>query len=285
MERLGTIRARIDSAAQLQDVVAAMRSLAALRMQQAAEIRGGARRYADIVAAALKQALLLAGDGPSAPPLRPRRALLVFSAEHGFVGGYAEAVTEAARAAAPAVMLAVGNRGAQSLIDAGQSLDWVLPMASHAGGLPDVARRIADELASRLAADEFTHLDVIHGQVEDGARWRIVRQALFPPDLGRFRNGSVADDPPIHHLPAPELLARIVEEHVLADLVLAATESLAAENAARLEAMTAAGDNIQRKLDDLGNQERILRQEQITEELLDVINGAELLFGTSARRP
>ena len=282
MERIGTIKARIDSVAQLQNVVAAMRSMAAMRIQQANEMLGGARRYADIIAAALSQALMLAGDTGAGPARTARRALLVFSAEHGFVGGYAEALAEAAAATAPDVLLAVGGKGAQSLAEAGRAPDWGLPMASHAGGLPDVARRVADEVVRRLAAGDFTHLEVMFGQVRNGARWRITRQALLPPDLGRFRTGSAANAP-LHHLPAPDLLDRIVEEHLLADLVLAAAEALAAENAARLEAMTAAGDNIERKLDALRAQERVLRQEQITEELLDVINGAELLFGAGGK--
>jgi len=280
MERLGTITARIASVAQLQGVVAAMRSLAAMRMQQASDMLGGARRYADIITAGLSQALLLAGDPPGFDGPTPRRALLVFSAEHGFVGGYAETLAEGARAAAPDLILTVGTKGAQALLEAGRASDWVVPMASHAGGLPEVARRIADELARRLAAGAFTHVDTMFGRVEAGARWQVVRQGLFPPDLARFRTGAVAN-PPIHHLPAGDLLARMIEEHVLADLMLAATEALAAENAARLEAMTAAGDNIERKLEVLRAQERILRQEQITEELLDVVNGAELLFGRS----
>jgi len=278
MERLGTITARIESVAQLKEVVAAMRSLAAMRMQQAAEMLNGARRYADIIAAALSQTLLLDGQSPARPARAGRHALLVFSAEHGFVGGYAEALSAAAVAAAPDLILAVGTKGAQSLTDAGRPPDWVIPMASHAGALPDVARRVADEVGRRLGAGEFSSLGALYGQVREGARWQVIHQALLPADLGRFRKGP-AGNAPLHHLPVPDLLARIVEEHLLADLALAATESLAAENASRLEAMTTAGDNIDRKLDDLRDQERILRQEQITDELLDVINGAELLFG------
>jgi F-type H+-transporting ATPase subunit gamma len=273
MERLGVLRTRIGSIAQLHEVVGAMRSLAAVRMQQAADTLAGARRYADIVAAGLSQALLLAGE--TAPACaRARPALLLFSAEHGFVGGYAESLARAA-VSAPLVY-AVGTRGARALAELGRPPAWATVMTPHAAGIPALARHLAGEIGTRLQAGEFTRLDVMFARLEEGGRWRIVTEAMLPPDFSRFRPPP-AKLLPLHHLPAAELLSGLVAEYLLADLVRAATEALAAENAARLQAMTTAADNIDRKLDELRAQERVLRQEQITEELLDVLGGAEAL--------
>ncbi len=273
MERLGALRTRIGSIAQLQEVVGAMRSLAAVRMQQAADLLEGTRYYADIVAAALSQALLLAGE-TAPPPRPPRAALLLFSAEHGFVGSYAETL---ARAAGQAPLLyAVGARGARALAEMGRAPAWATAMTPHAAGVPALARHLAGEIAARLQDGAFTRLDVMFGRLEEGGRWRVVTEPLLPPDFSRLRPPR-AKPPPLHHLPAAELLAGLVEEYLLAGLAGAATEALAAENAARLQAMTTAADNIERKLDDLRAEERVLRQEQITEELLDVLNGAEAL--------
>ncbi len=273
MERLGVLRARIASVAQLQEVVGAMRSLAGLRMQQAADLLDGSRCYADIVAGALSQALLVAGE-TTPPRPHPRTALLLFSAEHGFVGSYAETLAHAA-AAAP-VVYAVGTRGARALAELDRPPAWAAAMTPHAAGIPALARRLAAEIGRRLQDGEFTRLDVTFGRLEEGGRWRVVTEPLLPPDFSRFRPPP-ARPPPLHHLPADDLLAGLVEESLLADLVRAATEALAAENAARLQAMTTAADNIERKLDDLKARERVLRQEQITEELLDVLGGAEAL--------
>ncbi len=277
MSRADGVALRIKSIAQLREVVAAMRSLAAVRMQQAAMMLDGARRYGDIIGAALSQALTLNG-GPASPPAGlPRLALLVFAPEHGFVGGYADALGEAVQAAAPNLVLMVGAKGAQTLTELGRVPDWGIAMASHAGALPEVAGRIADEVSRLAAQGAFSRADMLFGRTGEGGRWRIQRHPLLPADLSRFRkDGGTA--PPLHHLAPADLLDKLVEEHVLSELMLAATEALAAENAARLQAMTTAGDNIERKLDELTGQERVLRQEQITEELLDVVTGAERLF-------
>jgi len=273
MERLGLIRARIDSIAQLREVVTAMRSLAAVRMQQAADLLDGARRYADIIAAALSQALLLTDVAPPAAA-GTRPALLLLSAEHGFVGGYAESLAQAAVVAAGGgPLLVVGSRGARTLAELGHTPAWTMPMAPHVAGVPLLARRVAAELGRRVLDGQFSRLDVMFGQLEAGGRWQVVRAPLLPPDFSRFRV-SPTRVAPLHHLPPADLLSGLVEEYLLADLVRAATESLAAENAARLRAMTTAADNIDRKLDDLRAQEQVMRQEEITDELLDVLGGA-----------
>ena len=273
MERLGLIRARIDSIAQLQEVVTAMRSMAAVRMQQAADLLAGARAYADIIAAALSQALLLS-DGARAKPCATPPALVLFTAEHGFVGSYGESLAQAALAASGGgPLLVIGTRGARTLNELGHPPSWSLAMAPHAAGVPLVARRCAAEIGRRVAAGEITRLEVMFGRLEAGGHWKIATEPLLPPDFSRFRP-AVARVPPLHHVPPADLVAGLVEEYLLADLVRAATESLAAENAARLQAMTTATDNIDRKLDDLRSEERVMRQEQITDELLDVMNGA-----------
>jgi F-type H+-transporting ATPase subunit gamma len=58
-------------------------------------------------------------------------------------------------------------------------------------------------------------------------------------------------------------------------LTEAAVESIASENAARFKAMQAACDNVTKKLEELRQAARQVRQEEITAELLDLITGAE----------
>jgi F-type H+-transporting ATPase subunit gamma len=78
-----------------------------------------------------------------------------------------------------------------------------------------------------------------------------------------------------HHLEAGVLPRRLIDELLLAELMLALTESFANENAARLAIMQAADQNIADKLDKLMLQGRQLRQDAITSELLDIVSGSE----------
>src|SRR3546814_11901754 len=98
MTNLAETRTRITSMAELLDIVGAMRSLAARRMQEALGRLDGIRSYADAMATAIADAALLLPAGGHGGPAGPQ-ALVLCAAEHGFVGGFNERLVTAALAA------------------------------------------------------------------------------------------------------------------------------------------------------------------------------------------
>jgi F-type H+-transporting ATPase subunit gamma len=282
MERLATLTARIGSVSELLEVVRAMRSLAAVRLQQASAALAGAREYARVVGGALADAIALCDSEESRGfrAMSPdRRGLLVFCSEHGFVGAFNEALLEQAERLCrdERTLFVAGTRGALAAEERGLKVAWSTTMTSRADGVGSTARRIAAELYRRFAQDEIRALDAVFARTEAAGRWRIEQQSILPIDPRAFARPS-AGLPPLHNLPPQQLIDRLVEEYFFADLVRAATESLAAENAARMTAMTAARENIEKKLEELRGRERQLRQEEITTELLDVVSGSEVLL-------
>jgi F-type H+-transporting ATPase subunit gamma len=87
---------------------------------------------------------------------------------------------------------------------------------------------------------------------------------------------------PAYTLRWERLLASLVRELLHMGLYRAAAESMASENASRLQSMQAAERNIEDKLADLEQQFRVQRQHQITEELLDIVSGFEALASEGA---
>ncbi|WP_428375497.1 F0F1 ATP synthase subunit gamma [Lichenicoccus sp.] len=100
----------------------------------------------------------------------------------------------------------------------------------------------------------------------------IGRSALFPLDAGAFV--QVQDDNSLLLTLAP---ARLVDEltakYMHAQLCAAALHGFAAENAARMEAVASARNQIQRQLADLQAVERQVRQEEITAEIIELAAG------------
>lgn len=74
-----------------------------------------------------------------------------------------------------------------------------------------------------------------------------------------------------------DLFTHTVEQHLFSSLFRAFAESLASENAARLQAMSGAEDNIEDRLSELIAEYHSARQTTITEELLDLTVGYEAL--------
>jgi F-type H+-transporting ATPase subunit gamma len=85
--------------------------------------------------------------------------------------------------------------------------------------------------------------------------------------------------PPLTNLAPGKLVEKLIDELVFAELMRAPMESFAGENGARLATMEAAHASIAGKLDDLSQDERRRRQDEITTELLDIVTGAEAVAG------
>jgi len=277
MMRLAEIEAHIAGMHELSNIVAAMRSLASMRMQEAQTALPGIRSFAEAVAAGIADArLLIADDGTPSPAAKAPRALILFTAEHGFIGGFNERLLEAAKAtlAVDDLLVVLGSRGAALAAERGHAPAWIQPMATRSAAAPGVARRLSSELYRRIALGELGRVDMIFCRHNRGSLAPIERRSLLPIDMAA-RTDKPLGYPPLHNLEPHILYERLLAEYVFAILTEATVEAIAAENAARLAAMSAAHDNVSRKLEALYRDARYARQTEITTEVLDIVTGAE----------
>lgn len=289
--RLAEIERHVASMEELQRIVGAMRAIASMRMQEAARALASVRDYGATLAEAIHDALAIAteetrragGDGgwrPDAPcapaPRSGRRAVVLFASEHGFVGGFNQRLIEAAESdltASDALMI-VGSRGASFAAERGHAASWTRPLATRLAGIPEAVRLLEEELLARITRDEIVRAEVIFSRHGGSASPAIERRQLFPLRLAAAR-ASRRGLVPLHDLPVPQLLEKLTAQYVAAQLTEAATEALAAENAARFAAMESARDNVGRKLGVLRLDASRARQEEVTTELLDLITGGQ----------
>ena len=291
VERLAEIQARIANLGDLQDIMGAMRALAAMRLSQAQNALPGVRRYTEVVDFALARGLALTGGGRfgggdvEGGQGRGRLAVVAFTSEHGFAGAYNEHVLEQAagliggpsNAGVGHRLLVVGSRGRVKAEERGCDVAYGQPMATHIDGVVDTVLRCTDEIYRRLARDGVERVTLVYGRNISGAQWKVEVEPVLPFKPELHQRLEVAA--PMVYLDADDLFDKVVEEFVFTKLMRAAMESFASENGARLTAMEAAHDNIETKLESLNQQARQQRQEEITTELLDVVIGA-----TAARR-
>ena len=273
-ERLADVSGHIATVRQLGAVVNAMRGIAAARAQQGRAVLPAVRAYADVAAQAIGQALLLDEIVPIAPA--PGRAappgLLVFGAEQGFAGAFADTLLDgAAPAFAGAHVLLVGSRAASLARERGLAVAASFAAPLRATGIAEVAAVLIEALTAYLDASGASRIDMIFPVWTPGHGLKVTRRSLLPLDLSRF---TIPDRTPLIQLPLPALLERLTEEYVFAQICEAATESFAAENEARVSTMAAAGTNIDEKLAALQALERMTRQEAVTAEVVELASGA-----------
>ena len=282
MKRLAEVQSHIASMGSLSDLVGAMRPLASMRMQEAQRALPAARRYAQSVAGAVADSLLL--SPPVSMEVGPRTAWVLCLAEHGFVGAFNRQLIDAAAAvrAKGDHWLVLGSRGAAVAEEHGQVVQWLRPMASHCAAVPEAVEALAGEIYRLLAEGHVDRVELLNIRFHGNAPGQVARRRLLPveptesetpeePGKERFRQL------PLHNLAPRQLQEQLLAEYVFARLSEAAVESLASENAARFAAMASAFDNVSGKLQTLHHEANQARQEEITTELLDLVVGAMAL--------
>jgi F-type H+-transporting ATPase subunit gamma len=279
MTRLAEINGHIASMGELLEIVGAMRSLAGMRVQEAQRALPGVRRYADSVAEAIGAALLLMPQAaPGSPPGAGRRALILCTAEHGFVGAFNERLLEAAdaRLEPTDLLFIIGSRGAALAHERGRRPAWTHEMASRAAGVPELINRLTHELYTRIVRREIARIDLISSRYRQGVAPMIDHRRLLPLDTAALAH-TQPPQAPLHNLPPTRLLERLMAEYVFALLTEAVVESIGSENAARFAAMESAHENVEKKLSELRQAAGQARQGEITAELLDLIAGTQAL--------
>ena len=272
MERLARLKSRVASLNDLRDLMSAMRALAATQVQAAQNTLNGIREYTGVIEDAIAAGVgLLPAEGwLNQPAPASGDMLILICSEHGFVGGFNDQLLSAAALLmAPDRQLAIiGQRGVDLASEHQLEPLWQEPMATHIGGVLGVARRVAGRRPGVHRAE------LVYAGYRRGGRYEVETRRVLPldPTLLQRRQDRA---PPLHHLPAEQLLVRLADEYLLAELTRALMESFASENGARLRVMEAADRNIDQRRTRLDGEIHSLRQASITAELLELMTGAE----------
>ena len=267
-ERLSEITSRIQGIHELGTVVNAMRGIAGARAQRAHSALHAVELYAATLSAAIARALALLPARDGAAPAGGQ-ALVVFLAEQGFAGGFNERLLDAvATTLGDDQLFLIGSRGSALAAERGMHPVWSGAMPAHPDSIPTLADQIATELYGQIASGAIERLDALFAT---GAI-AIERRRLFPLDPKKFET-STHSGAPLLDLPPSALLGELTADYVHAQLCDAALHAFAAENEARMDAMASAHREIDRQLGRLEMMQRIVRQDEITAEIIELAAG------------
>lgn len=277
-ERQADISARIEGIRQLGAVVNAMKGIAAARAQVARTQVKAVDSYAATIAVAMASAIGPV-TGPGATPSQVRTkpepgklGLLVFCAEQGFAGAFSERVLDNIdEDLDPETLFLIGTRGLFIAATRGVTPNWAAALPSHTPAIPKLADAITKAIYRAVAEGRISRLDVVYTGWATG-RPAVVRQNLFPIELADLP--SATGDRPLTQLPVDALINSLSQDYFHAQVCKAAFHAIAAENEARLEAMSAAGSQIGRELETFQAKLRRVRQEAITAEIIELGTGA-----------
>lgn len=293
-ETTASLRRKIGSAGDLQSVVRTMKTLAASSIGQYEQSVRALGAYYRTVELGLRTCLRAGESEDRRDAVKGRSGTgpigaVVFGSDQGLVGQFNEIVADYAINALAAMrgkphVWAVGERVQARLADAGIPLSGIFSVPTSVKAITPLVGQILVEHEARHDRGPSAELHLFYNRPTSGAVYAPVRQRLLPLDDTWHRN--LADLPwPSNRLPEIvgdriATLRALIREYLFVSLFRACAESLAAENASRLNAMERADRNIDELLEDLNGTFHRLRQSGIDEELFDVISGFEALVGS-----
>lgn len=308
MASIRELRKRIRSISNLSQVTRAMEMIAASRMRRAQEQVAASRPYAakawELLTQLAAQRRII--DTPPAPLLMERdpvRAvvLILITGDRGLAGGYNAAVVRAAQRflarqqGRDVRLLTVGRKGRDAMLRAGYTIEaefGQLPPRPGELDVAPIARLATDGFLARSSDAVFIgYTDFVNLLRQEAWVRRLLPLAGngTAPELSPVMSRYLRPTPPVvaggySYEPAmEELLEQVVRRFVELQIYQAVVESLASEHAARMMAMRNATENANELLKDLRMTYNKLRQQSITEEMLDIAGGAEALAATARR--
>ena len=215
---------------------------------------------------------------------------VIFGSDHGLCGRYNENIADFAVQELDKTnqrqdlrrILVVGARIEASLREMGQTVEECFFVPGTVENITGTVQSILLKIDS-WQLEGVEKIMLFHHARRQRASYPPLARQLLPIDLKCFNHKRAKPWPsrslPQFSLAADELLRSLIRQHLFIRLFSACTESLAGEHASRLISMQVAEKNIQERLESLTSIYRQQRQDQITEELLDVVSGFEALHG------
>jgi F-type H+-transporting ATPase subunit gamma len=302
MATLKDIRSRISSVKNIRKITRAMEMVAAARLRRAEQRIEALRPYADALRRMTRRASEAAESIPALPILQEREqvsrvGVLLVTGDRGLAGPFNSQIIRAGNRrarelrdeGAEVLWFASGRRGVSSLQFRGFEVGGAWTGFTDRPAFSD-ARQIADGLTSAYVDEKVDRVEVVYNGYISAMNQEVRHETLLPLQqadvLGDHEEegGEAAEEEERHgralwiYEPDPEeILARLVPDYVEISIYRALLESTASEHGARMTAMRSASDNAAELIDDLTLEANRQRQAEITQEIMEVVAGAEAL--------
>jgi F-type H+-transporting ATPase subunit gamma len=275
MRRPEDVKRRLGNIQQIEDIVTAMRGLAAAHSLDAQRHLAAISAHEATVARAISQVLAYmqgAHGADASTDAGGPHLVVVIGAEQGFAGSYNENILDAVLggggANEPTEFIVIGQRAIVDFDVRGLSPVWTGNMITQSGHAASLASNIVDAVFDRIRQAGVVRV-TLAGTRPDARQAGIDMKLLLPFDFSRFAQAASMQRP-MFNVPPSQLLEDLVEEYVFAELCQAIILAFAAENDARMRAMTRARTNVDRIRQDLKLELNQSRQEQTTTEIIEL---------------
>jgi len=178
-------------------------------------------------------------------------------------------------------LMCIGKKGADGLISAGykpvEIITDIFDQLSFENAVP-----IAEEIMQSFVDKTFDKVILVYNQFKNAAVQLLQDEQFLPITESAEKEGDTKDEIKANYIFEPnkeEILEALVPKAIKVQLYKALLDSYASEHGARMTAMHQATENADEMLKDLKLKYNKARQASITNEILEIVGGAEALSG------
>jgi F-type H+-transporting ATPase subunit gamma len=298
------VKNRISSVKNIHKITRAMEMVAAARLRRAEQRIDNMRPYAQAIRKMTQQVAEASGDIARVALLEEREqtrkvGIVLVTGDRGLAGSFnANIIREGIRLrrefesdGAEVSFSVVGRRGNSTMGFRGETIAGSYIGFTDRPAFTD-ARGISRDVTSAYVDSELDRVELVYNRYVSPLTQYVRRQTLLPLSQAEVFGEGIPDPeaPADEELaeahekafwdyePEPELLLPMLfEEYVDLSVYRALLESAASEHGARMTAMRSAAENAQDMIGGLTLEMNRARQAEITQEILEVVGGAEAL--------
>ncbi len=290
------VKNRIASVKNIQKITRAMEMVAAARLRRAEQRIAALRPYAKAIRRMTHQAAQAAGAEVASFPLACEHSsernvgLLLVTGDRGLAGGFnsqiiragVRAGTELVEDGRTPLWYATGRRGVSSLTFRGREMSGSYIGFTDRPAYAD-ARAIAKDLIEAYTEDRLDRVDILYNAYISPLTQEVTRETLLPlsqavleGEEDEAQEKAAGPKALVEYEPDPDkLLQRLVPDYVEISIYRALIESTAGFFGAQMTAMRNASENAGTLIEEYTLQMNRARQAEITQEIMEVVAGAE----------
>jgi F-type H+-transporting ATPase subunit gamma len=297
--QLRAVRRRIRTVQSTAKITRAQELIASSRIIKAQQRLRDARPYEREITRAVTAVVSRSGqvDHPLTRPVAQpsRSAVLIITSDRGFAGGYNATVLREAQG----LKALLGQQGVTAVpfVSGRKGIVWHrfrdLEVAGEWSGFSEtptqanaaeITRALLDAFATPASEGGVDEIHIVYNEFVSMLTQSPVVRRLLPLEIEETTEEPATGPVPIYEFEpsAEEVLDALLPWYVESRIFHALLDAAAAEIAARRKAMKAATDNAHDLIDSLTLEANKARQAEITQEISEIVGGANALTGTSA---
>ena len=285
MASMREIKRRKGSIASTQQITKAMKLVSTVKLQRAKGMAEATKPYFDCMYDTVAKMLSKSGNVDH-PYLKSgesgKKAVIAITSNRGLAGGYNNNIVKLITSneifdVENTEIYALGKKGRDSFASKGYTIASDLSEVMN-GPLYADAKELSEALLARFEKGEVSEIYLAYTVFKNTVTHVPTMLKLLPVEIKAKEQGEGTDNIPMNYEPSEEeVLGMIIPKYITSLIYGAMMEAVASENGARMQAMDSATSNAEEMIQKLELDYNRARQGSITQELTEIIAGAQAI--------